>query len=65
MLARSQERHARSRVRFALLGLVVCGEVDVPELEIVLDGKTDGGQYDESTLWRPSDSVDTPVIQTS
>lgn len=65
MLARSQQRHVRSRVRLAFLGLVVRGKVDIPELEIVLDGKTDGGQDDESTLWRPSDSVDTPVIQAS
>lgn len=65
VLTGAQKRHVRSWIRLALLDLVVRGEVDIPELEIVLDGKTDSCQNDESTLWRPSDCVDTPVIQTT
>lgn len=65
VLAGTQQGHVRSRVGLVLLDLVIGGKVNIPEFEIVLDGKTDGGQDNESTLGRPSDGVDTPVIQTS
>lgn len=52
MLIRRQQLHARSRIGIVLLarGRVVEREVDVPEFNVVLDGRTDGGEGDEATF---------------
>lgn len=50
VLTGAQQGHVRSRVGLVLLRLIVRGEVDIPEFEVVLDGKTDSSQDDESTL---------------
>jgi hypothetical protein len=51
VFASSQQLHVRSRIRLVLVDFVIGSKVEVPELEVVLDGKTDGSQDDESTLW--------------
>lgn len=56
--------HVVTRVgRISLVDRVIDGKVEIPELDVVLDRRSTGGQGDESTLGRPCEGVGSLVFE--
>jgi len=64
VLSGGQQLHVVTRVRgVTLVDGVVDGKVEVPELDVVLDGRAASGEGDESTLGSPSEGVGGLVLK--